>query len=301
MNTLVLDIGGTAIKSAIYSSTGELADYLETPSDGREGAAALLQRLDNLIQLYLQHGFDCIGVSTAGQVDAATGSIIYANDNIPGYTGTQLAKRLNATYQVPVVVENDVNAAALGEASFGGARGNKDFLCLTFGTGIGGAIVFDGRVYRGQSGLAGEFGHIVTHAQAGLPCACGQNGCYEQYASVTALIRQARQVNPDWQNGRQLLAARDAGDPGVAAILDAWSAEVACGLASLIHVFNPPLIVLGGGILSDEDLFLQIRRQTLLRTMPSFSQLDIRPAMLGNQAGLYGMAAICSRIAETGG
>ncbi|NCB00110.1 MAG: ROK family protein, partial [Clostridia bacterium] len=157
MNHLVIDIGGTAIKSALYMPSGQLADVRETASDGREGAKALLSRLHDLIESYAAQGFGRIGVSTAGQVDCVAGRIIFANDNIPGYTGTPLAELLTRDWQVPVDVENDVNAAALGEAYFGSARGTPDFLCLTYGTGIGGAIVINGQIYRGLSGLAGEF------------------------------------------------------------------------------------------------------------------------------------------------
>jgi len=302
MNHLVIDIGGTAIKSALYTPSGMLADFRETASDGREGAQALLSRLHDLIGSYAAQGFDRIGVSTAGQVDCVAGRIIFANDNIPGYTGTPLAEILTRDWQVPVDVENDVNAAALGEAYFGSARGIADFLCLTYGTGIGGAIVIDGQIYRGLHGLAGEFGHLVTHAQDGLPCTCGQTGCYEQYASAAALVRQAVRINPAWSNGRLLTEARDAAKPGVIPVLEYWAEEVACGLSSLIHCFNPSLIVLGGGILSDENIFQRILRHTLNRTMPSFARgLVIRPASLGNQAGLYGMVAIGRNTRSSGG
>ena len=293
MSSLVLDIGGTAIKSALYTSQEQLDDYRETPSDGREGAKALLSRLHNVIDHYGSIGFDRIGVSTTGQVDHETGCLVFANDNIPGYTGTQLGNLLAGHYHVPVAIENDVNAAALGEAAFGGARGTRDFLCLTFGTGVGGAIVLSGQIYRGLSGSAGEFGHIVTHADHGLPCTCGQSGCYEQYASTSALIRQAIEVNPSWVNGRLIADARDAGLPDVESVLESWAADVACGLSSLIHCFNPPLLILGGGIMGDKDIFQRVRRLTLKRTMPSFAGLAIRQAELGNQAGLYGMAWIC--------
>lgn len=298
MSYLVLDIGGTAIKSALSTSTGELFDYRETPSDGRQGGEALLKRVFDLIGSY--SGYDRIGVSTAGQVDSAYGRIVFANDNIPNYTGTEIGPLLARQFSVPVEVENDVNAAALGEAFFGSAQGYPDFLCLTFGTGIGGAIIVNGNLYKGFSGLAGEFGHLVTHA-AGRPCTCGQRGCYEQYASTTALVRAAVQVNPNWTSGRQITAARDAGEAGIIELIDTWTEEVAIGLASLIHIFNPRLLVLGGGILSDDDIFQRIRQQTLQKTMPESRNVEIRPAKLGNQAGLLGMTFICTKRDNPGG
>jgi glucokinase len=298
MRYLVLDIGGTAIKSALSTPAGELSDFRETPSDGRQGGAALLKRVFDLIASY--RDYDRIGVSTAGQVDSKHGRIVFANDNIPNYTGTELGPLLARQFSVPVEVENDVNAAALGEAFLGSAQGYPDFLCLTFGTGIGGAIIANGNLYRGFSGLAGEFGHMVTHA-AGRPCTCGQRGCYEQYASTTALVRAAVQVNASWTSGRQITAARDAGEAGIIEVLDSWTAEAAIGLASLIHIFNPPLLVLGGGILADHDIFLRIRQQTLQRTMPASQNVEIRPAKLGNQAGLLGMTFICANRDNPGG
>ena len=296
MSYLVLDIGGTAIKSAMSTPTGEIFDYRETPSDGRQGGAALLNRVIKLIDSY--HGYDRIGVSTAGQVDSAHGRIVFANDNIPGYTGTELGPLLARQFSVPVEVENDVNAAALGETFLGSAQGFPDFLCLTFGTGIGGAIMINGSIYKGFSGLAGEFGHLVTHA-AGRPCTCGQCGCYEQYASTTALVRAATQVNPNWTSGRRITAARDAGEAGIGEVLAAWSEEAAFGLASLIHIFNPRLLVLGGGILADADIFQRIKQQTLKKTMPESRNVEIRPAKLGNQAGLLGMTYICANSIQT--
>ena len=298
MSYLVLDIGGTAIKSALSNPAGELTDFRETPSDGRQGGAALLSRVYDLIDSY--QGYDRIGISTAGQVDSANGRIVFANDNIPGYTGTEIGPLLARKFSVPVAVENDVNAAALGEAFYGSAQGFPDFLCLTFGTGIGGAIIMNGKLYKGLSGLAGEFGHLVTHA-GGRPCTCGQSGCYEQYASTTALVRKAMEVNADWNSGRQIAAARDAGEEGISEVLAAWSEEAAFGLASLIHIFNPQLIVLGGGILSDDDIFQRIREKTLQRTMPESRNVMIRPAKLGNHAGLLGMTYICANKANPGG
>lgn len=298
MRYLVLDIGGTAIKSALSKPTGELFDYRETPSDGRQGGPALLNRVIDLIGSYRE--YDRIGVSTTGQVDSAAGRIVFANDNIPQYTGTELGPLLAHQFAVPVEVENDVNAAALGEAFLGSAQGYPDFLCLTFGTGIGGAIIANGSLYKGFSGLAGEFGHMVTHA-AGRPCTCGQRGCYEQYASTTALVSTAVQVNANWTSGRQISAARDAGEAGIIEVLDNWAGEAAIGLASLIHIFNPRLIVLGGGILTDKDIFQRIWLQTLQRTMPESRNVEIRPAKLGNQAGLIGMTFICSKRENHGG
>ena len=138
MRVLALDIGGTAIKSALLDEGGQVLQEGETPSEGRRGGKRLMERAKAVIDGYT--GYDAIGVSTTGQVDAREGRIIFANENVPGYSGMQVARILRTHARVPVVVENDVNAAALGEAHFGAGVGERDFLCLTYGTGVGGAI-----------------------------------------------------------------------------------------------------------------------------------------------------------------
>lgn len=140
MTTLVLDIGGTAIKSGLYID-GMLTDIKETPTEASQGSSHVTARAKEIIAAYQQRTpFERIGVSTAGQVNPVRGQIIYANENIPGYTGTKLKGLLEQEFNVPVAVENDVNAAAIGEFVFGAGKGRKNFVCLTYGTGVGGAI-----------------------------------------------------------------------------------------------------------------------------------------------------------------
>lgn len=146
------------------------------------GGACLMARAVAILHTY--GDFDAIGISTAGQVDSEQGSIYYANDNIPGYTGTKIRDILEAEFGVPVAVENDVNAAALGELYFGAAKGAENFLCLTYGTGVGGAIVIDGSIYPGSTWSGGSFGGILTHPEA-MEAGVEFSGCYEKYASTT--------------------------------------------------------------------------------------------------------------------
>ena len=245
--TFVLDVGGTSIKYGIISAGGTLLDEGEIPTRAEEGGKALLGRMVALAEEH-RGSFDAIGVSTCGQVNRADGSIRFATDNVPGYTGTQIGRTLRETFGVDTAVENDVNAAALGEAKFGAAQGFSNFLCITFGTGIGGAIVLDGKLYAGKNGSAGELGHMITHA-GGKKCTCSGCGCFEAYASTGALSRlAAERLGGEW-NGRTLFGALRSDRPGVQQVIDLWCGEIAVGLASLTHIFEPEAIVLGGGIM----------------------------------------------------
>lgn len=294
MRVLALDIGGTAIKSALLDEGGQVLQEGETPSEGRRGGKRLMERAKAVIDDYT--GYDAIGVSTTGQVDAREGRIIFANENVPGYSGMQVARILRTHARVPVVVENDVNAAALGEAHFGAGVGERDFLCLTYGTGVGGAIVIDGRIYGGADGVAGEMGHILTHPE-GLPCACGQRGCYEQYASTSALMRRAREVEPSLRNGRALFERFSARED-LQAIVAAWVAEVTYGLISLVHTFNPSLIVLGGGVMRQAVVVQAVRDRLYPRLMQSYRGVRLEGARLGNQAGIFGAFVLARRALE---
>ena len=179
-------------------------------------------------------------------------------------------------FGVPIIVENDVNAAAIGEAYYGAAIDCPDFLCLTFGTGVGGAIVSDGKLLRGADGAAGEFGQM----KASKDC------FYEEKASVFALVQAALEIDPSLKNGRLIIENLENKD--VRAIFDAWINEIITGLVSLTHIFNPPLIILGGGIMENHWLVKDIDERLKKAVLPSFSNVKTRPALLGNRAGMYG-------------
>lgn len=289
MRILCADVGGTSIKLGISDEHGTITEFKEVPTESIKGGKYVMEKLTASLSEYKD--YDVIGISTAGQVDRENGSIIYANKNIPGYTGMQLKKILEEKFGKPVEVENDVNCAGLGEARFGAGKVFKNFLCLTYGTGIGGSIILDQEVFRGSFGLAGEVGHIITHPE-GLACNCGHQGCYEVYASATALVREAKKVDSDVVNGRILFDRIHQNDDIMEKILDNWAKEVAYGLASLIHIFNPEAVVLGGGILEQEKALQSIECQTRKLLMDSFKQVKFIKASLGNKAGLLGASSL---------
>lgn len=290
MATMVLDIGGTAIKSGLYAD-GALTDIRETPTEAALGGGHVVTRAKEIIASYRQHSsFQRIGISTAGQVNPAQGQIIYANENIPGYTGTRLAEIISQEFGVPAAVENDVNAAAIGESAFGAGKDFQNFVCLTYGTGVGGAIFSGGRLYHGSSYSAGEFGAIVTHPEDRVPGSGMFSGCYEKYASTTALVKSAAALDPALDNGRRIFERL--GEPEVKMLVDRWITEIVYGLATIVHMLNPECVVMGGGIMEQPYIIEQIRARLYPTIMPSFRNVQIRKAALGNRAGLLGAALL---------
>lgn len=284
MKIAALDIGGTSIKSGLWNGT-EFIDCKEWETKASEGGASLMERAKEILHTY--EGFEAIGISTAGQVDTAKGSIYYANDNIPGYTGTPIREIMEKEFGVPTAVENDVNSAALGELHFGAGKGADSFLCLTYGTGIGGAIALGGHIYTGHTWSAGGFGGIVVHPEAMDP-AVEFSGCYEKHASTTALVQKAMEVDPTLTNGRKIFGAFDR--PEIKTVIDEWIDEIVYGLVTLIHIFNPSDILLGGGILAQPYIISEVRERVDKRISPGFRGTRIGQTALGNQAGLHGAA-----------
>lgn len=290
MKILVFDIGGTAIKYGICQD-GHLEETKEYPTEAFKGGPHILNTVCSLAEQYLP--FDAIGISTAGQVNPEDGYIIYANSNIPDYTGIQFQKVLQERFHVPVAVENDVNSAALGEAIFGAGKGKDSFLCLTYGTGVGGAIIENRQVYHGSSFSAGEFGAIITHAEEKLSGTDPFDGCYEHYASATALVKMISAVDPSLINGRQIFANLER--PEIKEVVNKWIDEIVLGLATLIHIFNPSCVVLGGGIMVQPYILEQIHARIPQMVMSSFAHVQISSAELGNSAGLLGAYYLASQ------
>lgn len=290
MTTMVLDIGGTAIKSGLYTD-GTLSDVREIPTEAKQGGPHVVERIRELITDYRQrHPFQRIGISTAGQVDPVRGRIIYANENIPGYTGTPLKDIMEQEFQMPTAVENDVNAAALGEAAFGAGRGQSDFVCLTYGTGVGGAIFTGGKLYSGSSFSAGEFGAMVTHPEQRDAEKDLYSGCYEKYASTTALVSGAMKLDPALSNGRLIFQRME--DPDIRQLVDQWIMEIVYGLTTVVHMLNPSCILLGGGVMEQSYVPDRIREILGQNIMPSFRHVKVQKTELGNRAGMLGAAVL---------
>ena len=210
--------------------------------------------------------------------------------NFPNYIGSPIKAALEEDFGLPVTVANDANCMTLGEVWVGAAQGCTDVIGVTLGTGVGGGILTGGRLLEGARGLGGELGHYRTHALDGVDCTCGAKGCWERYAATTALVRAAQEKNPDWKDGRAIFAAAEAGDETVLALLDAWTDEIAQGLAGMVHIFNPQLILIGGGVSAQQKLLIEpIAAKVKASVMPAFAEgLEVRAAQLHNDAGMVG-------------
>ncbi|MGM9988555.1 MAG: ROK family protein [Bacillaceae bacterium] len=289
-----LDIGGTYIKYGMILENGELLSQGKQRTT-KKGAASLLEQIIVIIAELLKDNPDviCIGISSAGQIDSETGTVLFATDNLKGWTGVQLKEIVETTFGLICHVENDVNAAALGELYFG-KHELHSFLCLTYGTGIGGAIIQQHKLLSGNHFCAGEFGHMIVEKK-GRTCNCGNRGCYEQYASINALINGAtKQLSAESFSahlGAEWLFDHYDKNERVRDLLDDYFYHVSLGLVNLIHIFNPPAIILGGAI-SKNNLFIsKVKEFTFENIMPSFRKdLRILAASLHNDASLLGAA-----------
>ncbi|MDD3428754.1 MAG: ROK family protein [Oscillospiraceae bacterium] len=283
MRIAVLDIGGTAIKAGIWQDD-KLLENTELPYDASLGAQHMTQLALQQIKSYLP--FEAVGISTAGLVDSQNG-IIKCAGNIPGYPFTNWKNLVHEAFGVPCFVENDVNAVALAEGYYGAAKDMDNYLCVAYGTGIGGAAVLNGRIYTGNAFASGEFGWIVTHGEQRKPDDLA-SGIYERYASTSALVRMAKEYNPVLNNGRVIFAEMK--NPEVQKIIDAWIGEIIVGLTGLIHIFDPSGIVLGGGIMREPYVYEQLKARLPHYVIEAYKDVKLVQAQLGNTAGMYGAA-----------
>lgn len=286
-----IDIGGTNLKACLFEN-GVPVLKGETPTEAKQGGAHVLERAAAVIA---QLGpFDALGVSTAGQVDPEKGAIRYANDNIPGYTGTDVKGFFQHRFGRPAAVVNDVYAAALGEGVKGAAQGERDYLCLTYGTGIGGGVVLNGALYYGAGPSAGVMlGGVVTHPER-LGGEDPFAGCYERWASATALVERGRALDPSLDSGRAIFTRLD--EPAVRSVVDGWLDEVSAGLCTLIHSYNVSCVVLGGGVMEQPYAMEGAVARTQARMIPGFRGVRLVGAKLGNMAGLYGAAHLAEQL-----
>ena len=309
MASLGLDVGGTKVLGVVLDAAGAVvAEHREPTRRDRDGllegllavATSLRQRTGDLA---------AVGVGLPGLVDRA-GTLRFA-PNLPGIVELPVGRVLADTLGLPVRADNDATCAAWAEHQLGAAAGTDTSLLVTLGTGIGGGLVVDGRLVRGAHGFAGEVGHMVVD-DGGIPCACGRSGCWERYASGSALGHQARALvaegggrrlvelaggDPALVTGEHVTAAAAEGDAEALAVLERICWWIALGLSNLANIFDPQAFVLGGGLAeAGEVLFPPVRAAfaRLLGADGSRPQVDIVPATLGGRAGAIGAAYLAA-------
>ncbi|MCG0239442.1 MAG: ROK family protein [Firmicutes bacterium] len=310
---LGIDIGGTNTVFGFLTPDGRLLGRTVIPTRAREGGERLMARICQQAVAMLREApapVVGIGVGSAGQIDPRTGVCVFANDNLPGWTGMDIRGRLAAATGLPVYVDNDANVAALGEQRFGAGRGVANLVCITLGTGVGGGIISQGRLLTGHRGLAGEVGHIIVHA-GGDPCPCGLRGCLEAYASATAIVRRTREALPAYPDSRlhqvepltarAVFAAAAAGDPCGERIVAETARYLAVGLASVINLLDPELILIGGGVAQAGEPFLDRVRAHLESWAVTRGRARIARCALGEDAGVVGAAALVFAAAPEAG
>lgn len=295
---LGIDIGGTAVKLGLVDEAGSVCAQMERPVNFDGYKTPILDTVCKAAAQFLQErsiaaaSLAGCGVSATGQIDSKNGVVAGTCGSLPGWEGSPLRASLEELLHLPVTVANDANCMCLGEAWVGAAKGCREVIGITIGTGLGGGILTGGRLLEGASGLAGELGHMRIHAGTGIACTCGGAGCWERYAATTALVRALQKENPELDDGRKIFAAAKDGNPAVCRQIDAWLNELAFGLIGLVHLFNPQIILVGGGVSAQQDLLIDpLREKVVSGVMPAFAAVALRAAALRNTAGLVGAVA----------
>lgn len=306
MPTLVLDVGGTRIKAGL-ARAGAIASTATVPTDDSGVADAVLEQL---VQLGRQVSggapVDAVGVSIRGVVDGQAGSIAHVNPPLACLIGVPLAARLEAAFDAPVHVENDARLHLLGELRHGRARGSENVVLVALGTGIGVAVALGGRILRGAHGTTGILGGHVTVDVDGPLCNCGNAGCLEAYIGTAAFVRDVRRrlvanETSSALDGRDVdpeavFAAARAGDPIGNAAAYRFAHYLSAGIVTLVHAYDPELVVFGGGLSSSSDIFLPQVREYVAnhawKRPQGPARLDVTE--LGESAALIGAAELAA-------
>ena len=311
--TIGVDIGGTKVAGGVVDDSGRIVSRARVDTPARDADAAEDAIVSVVEQLRGDHDIEAVGLGAAGFVDASRSRVYFA-PNLPDWHNEPVREDVSRRVGLPVVVENDANAAAWGENRFGAGRDETHLVCVTVGTGIGGGVIVDDELYRGRFGVGGEIGHMQVVA-GGRLCGCGQRGCWEQYASGNALVREARERaaesrpeaevllrlgdgTPEAITGRHVTEAARSGDLVALAAFATVGQWLGQGLADLAAILDPGLFILGGGV-SDAGMLLVDPARAAFEELLTGRQ--VRPvaqivlAELGNDAGLVGAADLARR------
>jgi len=309
-----VDIGGTSVKAALVNAQGELAHLQQVKTRAKGGRDVIVASTERAIAAVLREARRAglvpraIGIASAGAIDHATGRVFAATENLPGWSGFALAEHFQKRFELPVVADNDAHASVLAEQRFGAGRGLRDFVAITIGTGLGGGIVADGHLLRGVHGFAGGIGHHTIRFD-GPPCNCGRRGCLEVYVSAGALVKQyrraARRHSPAPPLPRALTALdvvtrAQAGDAAATQALTTMAGHLAEGLANVWNFTDPEAVILAGGVVQDNPLFIAALETALQQVLP-FAALR-QPRVVVSPTSLYSGvqgAAVLAQEAES--
>ncbi len=303
--TIGIDIGGTKISAGVVDSSGNLIDSSKC-STPAEGGKDLISSVVNLVkELNKKYEIKGIGISIAALISSDYGTIVGA-PNIANLSKLNFANEIKEEFKLPIIIENDANSAMWAEFKFGSAKGLNPVMFFIIGTGVGGGLVIDGKLFKGANGIGAEFGHMCV-VPNGLLCGCGAKGCIEQYASGGALIRYANEAllaNPDKSeevlsfgegklSGTALTKAAKAGNELALAAFSKQADWLGLACASYSLIIDPQAIIIGGGVVDAGELFLAPVRAAMRKYMP-FAESHVPPkiiaAKFGNDAGLIGAA-----------
>lgn len=307
-----VDLGGTSIKAGLVDQSFNIVSMKSLPTRRERSAEEIIKDMASLCKTLIEEkgltekDISSIGIGCPGLASAKDG-IILSSSNL-NFENINVKEIMAKYIQLPVYVENDANCAAIGETVKGAAKGESEVVVLTFGTGIGGGLILNGNIYRGGFFGAGEVGHQVVRTELKHACGCGRKGCWEQYASASALVRNAKKVAeshpesllvknaPDQRidniNGKIIFEAAIAGDKVAIDVLDHYFDDMAVGIANMINILEPQMIVIGGGISAQKDYILKHLEPKIQKQMYGglAMKTKISIAELGNDAGIIGAA-----------
>jgi len=305
MNKIVLavDLGGTNLRMAAVGDDGAILSHARMPTPRDGGPSALIDALEALAaecRAGLAEGqkIAAIGIGAPANVGPQHG-ILKNLPNLPQLEGMDLKGGLTERFQIPVTLENDATAAAIGENWLGASRNVKDSIMVTLGTGVGGGVILKNEPVRGIDGTAGKIGHICVEPD-GAPCKCGSHGCIEQYASATALVRMAKEAGLDVANSFDVYKLAQSGDAAALSVFEKMGRYLGITLAGLVNVLNPEMIIVGGGAAASWDAFIDhVRAEICERAFDEpADRAQIVRSKLGDNAGILGAAKSALMIGD---
>ncbi|MCH0564840.1 MULTISPECIES: ROK family protein [unclassified Streptomyces] len=294
------DVGGTKTEGVLVTGDGTVLGHRRVPTPAREGSHAVLRALTNMLT-ELRHAarggpVTAVGVGTHGVVSHHDGVVAQASGALPGWTGTPLRAAVEQHLGLPTVVDNDVNMQAYAEIALGAGQGRRSLLFVTVGTGVGGAVIAEGRLLRGEHGSGGELGHAPSAAAAGLPCSCGAEGHLDAIASGTAIAREWARAGREEADVRRISDLAAEGDRRAQAVLATAGGALGESIGGLVSVLDPSLVVVGGGVAMCGDHWWQpLRRAARASALPLLADVPITGPQLTHAGAARGAAALAAR------